>query len=159
MIDKSIIIKAANYYINNDVTLEQAANYVGIKSKKTLNNYFTKIGTSDKEDEKDLYIKIKAKKEQNSAAGKKKGGQTGSRMSDWSDEDVMKLYNYVDNTLATYRQIEADLGIPHSTAYEMLHSDILDYNQKCRIEQIAAINSHQSYSDEQDIIDKSYDGK
>ena len=36
MIDVESIRKAALYYINNDVTLEDAALYVGIKSKKTL---------------------------------------------------------------------------------------------------------------------------
>ena len=36
MIDVENIRKAALYYVNNDVTLEDAALYVGIKSKKTL---------------------------------------------------------------------------------------------------------------------------
>ena len=36
MIDVESIRKAALYYINNDVTLEDAALYVGIKSKKTF---------------------------------------------------------------------------------------------------------------------------
>ena len=43
MIAKEDIRKAASYYINNDVTLEDAALYVGIKSKKTLNNYFARL--------------------------------------------------------------------------------------------------------------------
>ena len=61
------IRKAALYYVNNDVTLEDAALYVGIKSKKTLNSYFARLCNSEYEKDKLLYkkiniIKIKKKK-------------------------------------------------------------------------------------------------
>ena len=58
MIDVENIRKAALYYVNNDVTLEDAALYVGIKSKKTLNSYFARLCNSEYEKDKLLYKKI-----------------------------------------------------------------------------------------------------
>ena len=77
MIDVESIRKAASYYINNDVTLEDAALYVGIKSKKTLNNYFARLCGSKDEKDRLLYKKIVLKKYENEQKGKVKGGQTG----------------------------------------------------------------------------------
>ena len=133
MIDVESIRKAALYYINNDVTLEDAALYVGIKSKKTLNNYFARLCGS--KDEKD-----RLKKYENEQKGKVKGGQTGVRKSSYTRDEALKIYDYIIKNCATYRQAEEEFQIPRSTIYEIVHSNLLTDDEKKKIELVSESN-------------------
>ncbi len=151
MIDKSKIIEAANYYLNNNVTLEEAGRKAGIKSKKTLDKYFNELlGKSTLQEDVELYRKIQEKKQLNVANGRKKGGQMGTRAPGWTEEDVRKLYDYVMNNLTTYRKIEDELGIPHATAFDMLHSSYLSEEEKSRLVRVGHLNKGERrvYSDD-----------
>lgn len=140
MIDNEIIKKAALYYINNDVTLEDAALYVGIKSKKTLNNYFARLCSSKDEKDKLLYEKIVIKKYENEQKGKVKGGISGIRKTKYTRDIATNIYNYIVNNCATYRQAAEEFQIPRSTIYEIMHSDLLTDEEKNKIDIVSKSN-------------------
>ena len=140
MIDVESIRKAALYYINNDVTLEDAALYVGIKSKKTLNNYFARLCGSKDEKDRLLYKKIVLKKYENEQKGKAKGGQTGVRKSSYTRDEAFKIYDYIIKNSATYRQTAEEFQIPRSTIYEIVHSNLLTDDEKKKIELVSESN-------------------
>lgn len=140
MIDVENIRKAALYYVNNDVTLEDAALYVGIKSKKTLNSYFARLCDSEYEKDKLLYKKIVLKKYENEQKGKVKCGQTGVRKSSYTRDEALKIYDYIIKNCATYRQAEEEFQIPRSTIYEIVHSDLLTDDEKKKIELVSESN-------------------
>lgn len=140
MIDVESIRKAALYYINNDVTLEDAALYVDIKSKKTLNNYFARLCGSKDEKDRLLYKKIVLKKYENEQKGKVKGGQTGVRKSSYTRDEALKIYDYIIKNCATYRQAEEEFQIPRSTIYEIVHSNLLTDDEKKKIDLVSESN-------------------
>lgn len=140
MIDVESIRKAALYYVNNDVTLEDAALYVGIKSKKTLNSYFARLCNSEYEKDRLLYKKIVLKKYENEQKGKGKGGQTGVRKSSYTRDEALKIYDYIIKNCATYRQTAEEFQIPRSTIYEIVHSDLLTDDEKKKIELVSESN-------------------
>ena len=135
MIDVENIRKAALYYVNNDVTLEDAALYVGIKSKKTLNSYFARLCNSEYEKDK-----LVLKKYENEQKGKAKGGQTGVRKSSYTRDEALKIYDYIIKNSATYRQTAEEFQIPRSTIYEIVHSDLLTDDEKKKIELVSESN-------------------
>ncbi len=140
MIEKEDIRKAASYYINNDVTLEDAALYVGIKSKKTLNNYFARLCGSKDEKDRLLYEKIVLKKYENEQKGKSKGGQTGVRKTKYTRDIAVNIYNYITKNNATYRQAAEEFQIPSSTIYEIMHSNLLTDDEKNKIDIVSKSN-------------------
>ena len=140
MIDVESIRKAALYYVNNDVTLEDAALYVGIKSKKTLNNHFAKLCSSKDEKDRLLYDKIVLKKYENEQKGKAKGGQTGVRKTKYTRDIAVNIYNYIIKNCATYRQAAEEFQIPSSTVYEIMHSDLLTDDEKNKIDIVSKSN-------------------
>ena len=78
MIDVESIRKAALYYINNDVTLEDAALYVGIKSKKEE--------TEERGKEEENREKTKKKKKK----GKQRKERNGKKRPRESAKEEMK---------------------------------------------------------------------
>ncbi len=149
--DKDKILVAASYYLNNDVSLEETANFIGIKSKKTLNKYFVSVlKESTDSHERRIYHDILLKKVLNELNGRKKGGNNGTRTSNYNNEDVQKLYNFVIEKGATYRDAAFIFGIPRSTVYEMLHSSYLSKAQQEKIKNLASLNKVGRFIDEED---------
>lgn len=115
MIDSVKILKEAKYYLENDVTLEEASKFLGI-SKKTLQNHFKALENIDKE----LFEAVENKKQQNIQNGRVLGGQNISRTSKYTEKNALEIAQTMVEKEMTYREAEEYFGIPKSTIYEIL---------------------------------------
>ncbi|MDD6879330.1 MAG: sporulation transcriptional regulator SpoIIID [bacterium] len=119
MIDKDTLIREANYYLENDVTLQQMSVDLGV-SKKTLQNHFKALQNINP----NLFEKIQKKKEENINKGRSEGGKNISRVSKYTEHDALKIAKIMVEKEMTYRQAEEYFGIPKSTIFEILTSKL-----------------------------------
>lgn len=117
------ILQEAEYYLNNAVTMEQAANKFGI-SKKSFQVHMKKL----EEICKDTFVLVQQKKQHNLNQGMIKGGKNGkpSKTSNNVDTKPYTLSELESIILArkmiiydwTLRKTEEKTGIPKSTIRE-----------------------------------------
>ena len=117
------ILREAEYYLNNDVTIEQASSDLGI-SKRTLQLHMKKLASIAPE----KYKLVTDKKNNNIQNGRIVGGNIGKRSTTWTSEDAMKIASKMLDNGLTYEQAETELGIPHSTLHDMMHKGVKDEN-------------------------------
>lgn len=115
------ILKEADYYLENDVTIEKASSDLGI-SKRTLQLHLKKLESIAPEKAK----LVADKKLNNEKQGRILGGTLGKRMPSWTHEEAKKVANQMLNQEMTYREAEDTLGIPKSTLHEMVHNGNID---------------------------------
>jgi len=115
------IIREANYFLDNDVTVEQASRDLGV-SKRTLQLHLKKLESIAP----DTFRLVEDKKKANEKRGRVVGGTLGKRKPMWSEEDAKDAVQSMLDGQMTYRKAEEELGIPRSTLYEMTHSDEID---------------------------------
>ena len=119
MANNEDILKEAEYYLDNDVTIEQASSDLGI-SKRTVQLHMKKLESIAP----DKFKLVQDKKISNERQGKIKGGTLGKRTPFWShDEAIVIAQRMVEENL-TYEQAEKEFGIPKSTIHEMTHSGL-----------------------------------
>ena len=126
---KQKIIDEANYYLENNFTIEQAANNLGIP-KSTLQKHIKKLEDINIE----LYIKVRNKQEENQQLGRVKGGTIGKRTSKWSEEDINRFVDLIISNDYTLEELSNYIGIPKSTLYELVTSSIVPIEKKTLIE-------------------------
>lgn len=115
------IIKEADYYLNNEVTIEQASKDLGI-SKRTLQLHLKKLESIAP----DKYQLVKDKKENNIRQGNIKGGSLGRRGPTWTKEQAMGLAMDMIEKGRTYGEEGTVAGIPKSTLYDMINKGVTD---------------------------------
>lgn len=115
------ILKEADYYLDNDVTIEQASSDLGI-SKRTLQLHLQKL----KSIAPDKFVLVTDKKKSNERRGKITGGSLGKRGATWTDEQALDAAQIMINGGLTYEQASQVLNIPSSTLYEMIHKGVTD---------------------------------
>ena len=128
-IDKFIF--EINFYLENDYTLEEAANKLGI-SKSTLQNHIKKM----KEINPELYNKVREKQFVNQQVGRVKGGQIGKRSANWTDEDALKIADVFISGEYTLEELSNVFNIPKSTVYEILTSSVIPTSKRDLIETV-----------------------
>jgi len=110
------ILKEAKYYLDNNVTIEQASKDLGI-SKRTFQLHLGKL----KDISPDMYKLVTDKKEASMKQGRVVGGTLGKRGPSWSVEDANRITKAMISQNMTYEEAEERFGIPKSTIYEMVH--------------------------------------
>lgn len=138
MVNKDDLIKEAEYYINNDVTVEQASKYLGI-SKKTLQLHMKKLEEIAPETY-ELYNTTKAIRIK---SGNVKGGSNGKRTTVMTNEEIKNMANTMINQGLTYRQAEELFSTGKSTIHEMFNKDgVLDEETKRQLQLLSEANRH-----------------
>lgn len=115
------ILKEANYYLDNDLTIEQASRDLGI-SKRTLQLHLKKLESIAP----DVFKLVVDKKISNERRGKIKGGTLGKRGPSWTEEDAISIASKMIEKELTYEQAEKEFGIAHTTLHEMMNKGIKD---------------------------------
>lgn len=115
------ILKEADYYLNNNVTIAQASVDLGV-SKRTLQLHLQKLESIDQ----DKFKLVTDKKKSNERQGKIKGGTIGKRGSTWTDEKAKDAATYLITNDATIIEGAKAFGVPPSTFYEMINNADLD---------------------------------
>lgn len=115
------ILEEADYYLNNDVTIEQASTDLQI-SKRTLQLHLKKLEIIDP----DKFKLVTDKKKNNERQGRIKGGTTGKRSATWTKEEAKAVAIQMIKEQMTYSEAEDKMGTPKSTIYEMVHKGIED---------------------------------
>ena len=147
MATKEEIIKEAEYYLNNDVTIEQASSDLHI-SKRTLQLHLKKL----EELAPETFKLVQEKKTGNIKAGTIKGGHTGKRGPTWTEEQALEVAMKIINEGMTYREAEAHFKIPSSTLHEMVTKGVKDFDTASMVYAVAEANrrgmSAQDYIEE-----------
>ena len=115
------IIEEANYYIQNDVSVEEAAEHFGI-SRRSFQLYMAKLieiapQIAKLQQEKSL-------KMQEMRRGKYERTKDNSRRASWSLEDAERVAKFILSTNATIREAGDEFDIPKSTVHDMLSKGI-----------------------------------
>ena len=113
------ILKEGFYYLENDVTIEQASVDLGI-SKRTLQLHLQKLESISPL----TFALVKDKKISNERRGKVKGGTLGKRSATWTEEQAIGAAQIMINGGLTYEEASSLLGIPSSTLHEMIHKGV-----------------------------------
>ena len=115
------ILQEADYYLNNDVTVEQASTDLHI-SKRTFQLHLKKLESIDP----DKFKLVTDKKKNNERQGRIKGGTVGKRGATWTKEEAKATAAQMIKEQMTYSEAENKMGTPKSTIYEMVHKGIED---------------------------------
>lgn len=134
------IIKQAQYYIDNDVTMKEAGNHFGI-CKKTFQVRMKKLESIAP----DVFKLVELKKQNNLASGMIKGGQNGKptivpRSHSITKEQTIEIANYMLENDASLRNLEMVFGISKSTIFDNFTEEIL--GKKLYEEIICLLESH-----------------
>lgn len=135
MATKEEIIKEAEYYLNNDVTIEQASSDLHI-SKRTLQLHLKKL----EELAPETFKLVQEKKTGNIKAGTIKGGHTGKRGPTWTEEQALEVAMKIINDGLSYREAEAYFKIPSSTLHEMVTKGVKDFDTASMLYAVAEAN-------------------
>lgn len=129
MVDDGKMLEEANYYLDNEVTMQQAATHFGI-SKKSFQIHMKKLETLFP----DKYVLVQEKKNAHLVEGAKKGGQNGkpSKPAVYTpkpftidNELLIQIANSIIKSDLTLREIESIYDIPRSTIHDNLNIDRL----------------------------------
>ena len=111
------ILNEANYYLGNNVNVDQASQALGI-SRRTFQLHMKKL--------EEIYpmkaAMVRAKKTGNIKDGNIKGGQISKRGVSYTSEEATKAAVEMLEHNESYREVSTILGIPKSTLYEMINS-------------------------------------
>ena len=121
MANKEDILKEAEYYLNNDLTIEQASVDLGI-SKRTFQLHLKKL----EELAPETYKLVTEKKAARIVEGRILGGTVGKRGATWTQEEADAIKKQMIEQNLTYAEAESITGIPKSTIYEMVHKNNSD---------------------------------
>ena len=136
MVDNNIIIYEAEEYVNNNLTVSQTAKVLGI-SKRTLQLHLRRLEQIDN----NLYQQVQEKQKLNQQSGRVKGGQTGKSHSHITQEQAEYMASEMIKKNLTYRDAEEEFGIPKSTIYEVLHSDLVNKELRTQLDILAEANN------------------
>ena len=128
MISDEEIVTQANYYLDNDVTMEEAGEYFGV-CKKTFQLRMKKLASISPF----TYNLVKIKKELNLVLGASKGGKNGKptvlglkrREKNLTSEEAVSLAHHMLENDLSLREIEQFTGIPKSTIFDSLSEENL----------------------------------
>lgn len=137
MANNEDIIKEAEYYLQNDVNIDEASKALGI-SRRTLQLHWKKLESIAPE----MFKLVTDKKENNIRQGNIKGGSLGKRGPKWTREEAMEAAKEMLSKEMTYRAAEQVLEIPKSTLHEMLHDGIDDEEILSLLYTLAEANKH-----------------
>ena len=111
------IIKEADYYLSNNVSVDQASKALGI-SRRTFQLHMKKL----EEIHPTKAVLVRTKKLANIKSGNILGGQTGKRSVSYTLTDVSGAALEMIEHGESYREASVSLGIPKSTLHEMINS-------------------------------------
>ena len=111
------ILNEANYYLGNNVNVDQASQALGI-SRRTFQLHMKKL----EEIHPIKAAMVRAKRTGNIKAGNIKGGQISKRGVSYTSEEATKAAFEMIQHDESYREVSTILGIPKSTLYEMINS-------------------------------------
>lgn len=143
MIDENIIIHEAEEYVSNNKTMKETANDLHI-SKRTLQLHFKRLKDIDEK----LYQEVINKQEKNQAEGRVKGGHLGKATSKFTSDDAERMAKIMVDKCLSYKDAEEEFGIPKSTIYEILHSDLVSKRTKDMLDILAEANIHDLTTEE-----------
>lgn len=121
MTNNQRIIEEANYYIENDVSVEAAAEHFGI-SRRSFQLHMAKLveiapQVAKLQQEKSLRM-------QEIRRGRYERTKENSRSANWSNEDAERVATFILSTNSTLREASEELKIPKSTIHDMLSKGI-----------------------------------
>lgn len=137
------IIAQGNYYLDNDVTMEEAGKHFGI-SKKTFQLRIGKLLDISPA----LYKLVQDKKQNNLAIGAIKGGQNGKpniTPRSINPEKIEKANLIADVIISgelTVREAESILKIPKSTIYSSLTIEKLGEEKYSQIQEVFELHKN-----------------
>ena len=137
MIDDNIIVKEAEEYVSNNKTVEETAKDLGI-SKRTLQLHFKRLQKINE----NLHKKVLEKQETAQQIGRIKGGQVGKSHSHFTKEQAEKIANTIITKALSYKDAEEEFGLPKSTIYEVVHSDLVSRELRDKLDILAEANIH-----------------
>lgn len=156
MTKEELIKEQANYYLDNDVTMQQVANHFGFKSKKTIQINMKKLESVDPE----LFKLVEEKKQGNLVTGMVKGGQNGKptmineegnaiirKPKSITDQEIKDIAELIIFYKWTLREAEENLGISKSTLYDNLTRERLGddlYNRYTSTLEFNKMNTNKS---------------
>lgn len=126
MITNEEIIKQADYYLNNEVTMEQAGVHFGV-CKKTFQVRMKKLEKIDL----DRYKLVQDKKQKNLSFGMIKGGQNGkpsvvnTKEHVLTKDEAVSLANHMLENDLSLRNVESTMDISKSTVFDSLSEENL----------------------------------
>lgn len=150
MTKEDLIKEQANYYLENDVTMQQVADHFGFKSKKTIQVNMKKLSSIDP----DLYKLVEDKKQNNLSIGMVKGGQNGkpsnmigntNKSKTIGDQDIKDIAELIIFYKWTLREAEENIGISRSTLYDNLTKERLGedlYNRYTTVLEFNKMNTN-----------------
>ena len=109
------IINEADYYLNNNVNIDQASEALGI-SRRTFQLHMKKL----EEIHPAKASLVQTKKAGNIKAGNILGGATGKRGPTWSEEKAIEVAATMLEHQMSYNEAASYFGIPKSTLHEMV---------------------------------------
>ena len=143
MIDEKIIVHEAEEYVNNNMTIKETADSLGI-SRKTLQLHFKRLKKIDE----NLYKRVEGKKALSQQKGRIKGGQIGKVKSKYTKKEADAIARTIINKSLSYKEAEDELGIPKSTIYEIVHSDLVSKSIRMELDILAEANIHDITTEE-----------
>lgn len=119
------IIKQAQYYIDNDVTMKEAGSHFGI-CKKTFQVRMKNLESIAP----DVFKLVEQKKQGNLVSGAIKGGQNGKptivpRSHSITPQQAITFANYMIEHDISLRELEVVFGVSKSTIFDNFTKEIL----------------------------------
>ncbi|MBQ9019415.1 MAG: hypothetical protein IJ097_03820 [Bacilli bacterium] len=134
--NNDMIINEVNEYINNNLTVKETAEKLGI-SKRTFQLHLKKVKDLDLK----LHNLVLKKQQKNIRNGRILGGKKGKVKPRYSMEEAVNMaYEIIKNEL-TYEEASLKFDIPKSTIYEMVHSSYISPEMKAMLELVAISNT------------------
>lgn len=138
------IIKEAYAYINNDKTVAETAEELGI-SKRTFQLHIKKLEIISPE----LHDLVLEKQKSNQNAGRRIGGAKGKRGVSYTEEEAQTIASEIISQHLTYQEAETIHGRPSSTIYDIVHSSYISLEMKDKLDITATENKIGSSIDAQ----------
>ncbi len=129
------IEEEAKVYLEKNKTLSEIAFELGI-SKRTFQLHIKKL----KELDPTLHNLVLEKQKSNIISGRKRGGEIGKRPPTYTKEEANLLADLMIHNQLTYEEASIETGLPHSTIYDMVHSDFIDSEKLHQLELVAMAN-------------------
>ena len=139
---KQKLIELANYYINNDISIEELAR-LNNTSKTTLIRYFS--GNASVYLPKELQEKVDAKKNKNWLESKATYGNQGNIS--FSKEELVKIANCLVENNYTLREIATIKNVSHATLYNLLNEENLGKELYIKLQNVYKINKENAFDE------------
>ena len=139
---KQKLIELANYYINNDISLEELA-HLNNTSKKTIIRYFS--GNASVYLPKELQEMVDAKKSKNWLDSKATYGNQGKISI--SKEELVKIAECLIENNYTLREIATTKNVSPTTIYNLLNEENIGKELYIKVQSVYRENKENAFNE------------